>query len=440
VERHNDPRWRRVATLALTETVSWGVLYYAFSALVVPMEQELSATRGEISLAFSVAVVLRALASPLAGLWVDRGGVRSLMTTGSIAGVLLTLAWSSVGSLLQLYVVFAGIGVVTAMVLYEPAFAAVARWMRGDERATAVLWITIAAGFASTIFLPVAATLTDAFGWRGALRWLAVVVLFLTVVPHALLTEPSEPEGASDPDGPGPRGEDPGPAQPRWGRWRRRRPSRAPQRRRGTGPEVSIPTRAALRDPTFRWITLTFVCGRIPIVAVSTHLPALLVERGETATIAATIAGGIGALSVTGRIVLTVASRWTSLETLLASLYAVQAGAVLVLAFVPGRVAVLAFVVAFGLGFGATTITKPVMVAERYGPRSYGAIAGIIAAVTTAGEAASPVLVGWSRDLSGIYRPSLVALAVVLAVGVYAAQRCATAPPPLLPTGDGLRA
>jgi MFS family permease len=426
VRRRDDPRWRRVGVLALTETVSWGVLYYTFSALVVPMEQELAATRGEISLAFSVAVVFRALASPLAGVWVDRGGIRSLLTVGSAGGVLLTLAWSAVGGLWQLYLVFAGIGVVTAMVLYEPAFAAVARWMRGEERATAVLWITIAAGFASTIFLPVAATLTDAFGWREALRWLAVVVFVLTLVPHALLTEPKPAEAAAvrSPE-----------RRRRWLPGRQR--EQAPKRR--LGPEVSIPTRVALRDPTFRWITLTFVCGRIPIVAVSTHLPALLVERGESATAAATIAGAIGALSVTGRIVLTVAARWVSFEHLLASLYAVQAVAVLVLAYLPGRAAVFAFVVAFGIGFGATTITKPVMVAERYGPASYGAIAGIIAAVTTAGEAASPVLVGWSRDVAGLYRPSLVALAVVLAVGVHAAHRCAIAPPPLAGTGGSER-
>jgi MFS family permease len=119
------------------------------------------------------------------------------MTAGSLAGVGLTLAWSAVTDLLQLYVVFAGIGVVTAMVLYEPAFAAVARWMRRSERAAAVLWITLAAGFASTIFMPIAALLTESLGWRGALRWLAVVVLVLTALPHALLSEPRHvPVGA----------------------------------------------------------------------------------------------------------------------------------------------------------------------------------------------------------------------------------------------------
>lgn len=394
LKRLREPRWRRVAMLALTETVSWGVLYYTFSVLVVPMEQDLGATRGEISLVFSVAIVTRALASPIAGAWVDRRGVRSLMTTGSVAGVALTLAWASVTTLLQLRLVFAGIGVVTAMVLYEPAFAAVAKWMRNTERSTAVLWITLAAGFASTIFLPLAATLTDLVGWRDALRWLSGALILLTVVPHALLREPRQIPGLDV--------------------------------RQDQG--ASLSTRDALRSGGFWWMTLAFACGRIPIVAVTTHLPALLVERGESPVIAASITGVIGALSVTGRVMLTVASRWSSFETLLAGTYALQAIALGVLALAAGQAAVVAFVVAFGLGFGATTISKPVMVAQRYGPAAYGSIAGVIATITTVGEAASPGVVGLAHDVTRGYRSSLFGLAGILLLGAYAAGRCRSLP------------
>lgn len=417
MQRWRDPRWQGVAILAVTETVSWGVLYYAFSVFLVPMEQELMVSRAESSVVFSVAVVMRGLASPFAGAWVDRRGVRSLMTLGSVAGVLLTFAWSWVHTLLQLHLVFAGIGAVTAMVLYEPAFAAVAMWMRGRDRTRAVLWITLSAGFASTIFLPLAATLIDVFGWREALRVLALVLLVFTVAPHALLREP----GSRSRSAPG------GPAAAAV-------VARGNEAHRDAGgqplhDEVSVTARAAMRQPTFWWMTLAFACGRVPIVAVTTHLPALLVERGETAILAATITGGIGALSVTGRILLAVASRWSSFERLLAAVYALQAAAVLVLAFVPGRAAVMVFVVAFGLGFGATTITKPVMVAQRYGPAAYGSIAGVIAAVTTLSEAASPALTGIARDLSNGYQLPMLGLAGVLLVGSYAAGRCRAAPP-----------
>ena len=401
--RLRDGRWQRVVVLAGTETISWGILYYTFSVLMLPMQVSLDASRGEVSTAFSTAIVMRALAAPAAGAWVDRHGVRSLMTAGSIAGVLLTFAWSSVTSVVQLTIVFAGIGVVTAMVLYEPAFAAVARWMSGTDRASAVLWITIAGGLASTIFLPLAATLTDAFGWREALRWLAVVLLLGTALPHALFLK--EPTGEVT-TGPAPAGV----------------PAAVPRA------EPSVTAQEALRDPVFWWMTLAFMCGRAPMAAIVAHLPALLVERGETATLAAVLTGSIGALSVTGRVLMTIAARWTSFAAMLATVYAIQAAGLVLIALVPTRPAVIAFVIAFGIGFGTTTIAKPVMVAGRFGPRAYGVIAGYTAALVTFGEAASPVAVGIARDVAGDYLGALVVLAALMLLGSYASYRCRPGP------------
>jgi hypothetical protein len=43
------------------------------------------------------------------------------MTLGSLAGVVLVVAWSQVHSVVALYSVWIGIGLVMATVLYEPA-------------------------------------------------------------------------------------------------------------------------------------------------------------------------------------------------------------------------------------------------------------------------------------------------------------------------------
>jgi MFS family permease len=410
--RLRDPRWQRVLTLAFTETISWGILYYAFSVLLVPMQEALGAGRAELSTAFSIAIVARALSAPAAGSWVDRHGVRSLMTAGSLAGVLLVLAWSSVTSVVQLSLVFAGIGVVTSAVLYEPAFAAVARWMRDRDRTTAILWITIAAGFASTIFLPITATLSEALGWREALRWLALVLLVGTAVPHALLlseppsrTEPGtapEPGAASDADAVS---------------------STAGRAAAEDAVRRSVPTSDALRDSAFWWMTLAFLCGRAPMAAIAAHLPALLVDRGEAATLAALVTGAIGALSVTGRVLITVATRWMTMSRLLGTVYLLQGIGLVVMALVPTRLSALLFVVLFGIGFGATTIAKPVMIAERYGPRWYGAIAGYTAAFVTLAEAVSPIAMGIGRDVSGDYVRVMLALAVLIWIGAFATTR-----------------
>jgi MFS family permease len=46
------------------------------------------------------------------GRWLDRHGARLLMTAGSCIGVLLVLAWAMTNSLLLLYGLWAGIGLV----------------------------------------------------------------------------------------------------------------------------------------------------------------------------------------------------------------------------------------------------------------------------------------------------------------------------------------
>ena len=50
--------WVLVATLGVTETISWGVLYYAFTVYLAPMGDDLGWSRGQITGAFSLAVLL----------------------------------------------------------------------------------------------------------------------------------------------------------------------------------------------------------------------------------------------------------------------------------------------------------------------------------------------------------------------------------------------
>src|SRR6266571_4882225 len=109
--------WLVVATLAVTETISWGVLYYAFAVLLQPMRRELGWSLGQMTTAFSLALLLNGLAAILVGRWLDRHGPRLLMTAGSCAGVALVLAWSQVTDLRHFFLIWGAIGVVMATVL-----------------------------------------------------------------------------------------------------------------------------------------------------------------------------------------------------------------------------------------------------------------------------------------------------------------------------------
>src|SRR5262245_19622994 len=143
--------WVLVGTLAFTELTSWGVLYYAFSVFLVPMQEDLGWSRAALTGAFSLALLLSGVAGVPVGRWLDRHGPRGLMTVGSLAAAGLVLAWSAIKNLTAFYLIWAGIGVAMATVLYEPAFVVVAMWF-ARRRGRALTVLTFVAGFASVVY------------------------------------------------------------------------------------------------------------------------------------------------------------------------------------------------------------------------------------------------------------------------------------------------
>lgn len=405
-ERMAVPGARRlVGVLALTETVSFGVLLYAFSVLLLPMEREFGASRGALSAALAAAAVARAIAAPIVGGWVDRRGVRWLMTTGSFAGAGLVWAWSEVSSVTELLVVFIGIGVVGAMVFYEPAFAAIARLLDGRAQARATLAVTVAAGFASTIFFPTTALLEQGLGWRGALKVLAVVLLVLTAIPNLLLLRDRGGRIESSAE----------------------RPSTGEH---GPPPRIApVDLRGALASREFRLLALVLIGGGLPIAMYAAHLPALLEERGESALLASSIAGTLGVLSVTGRIALTALLRHATLPRLLVGVFLLQgAGTLVLLLGGPGRGAIIGFVLLFGIGYGTLSIATPLLVSQRFGRRSFGSITGSLEGLTGTLGAAAPLAAGLLRDAAGDYRPVMLLTLLGSAVAVAASRSLETSP------------
>ena len=362
--------WWMVAALAVTSTAGYGVLTYAFAVLLVPMQEALGADRTAVTGAQTVSLLAAALAAVPAGRWLDRWGGRALMVGCSLLATLLVLAWSQVTSVLALYAVSIGLGVASAGVLYEAAFAVVVTWFEDPRRGTAMLAITIVGGFASTIFMPLTAVLVEAHGWRQALVVRGLVYGALTVPLHLLV----------------------------------RRPRNVVPRRRETRQSIA----AAVRDPGYWLIACVFVAQGIGIFVVGVHLVAYLRELGHAPTVAANVAGLLGVMSVTGRVVTTFAARRYGL-TVVAAVFVVQAVGLALLPVVGQALApAVACVLAVGLGFGVSTIARPTLLADRYGVAGYATLAGLLAAVLTATKALAPLGAAWLRTAAGSYTPVMV--------------------------------
>lgn len=95
--------------LAVTETISYGVPYYSFAAFLLPMRHSLGYNQATLTGAFSLSVLLTGPAAIPPGAWLDCCGARGLMTAGSLFAAGCVLLWAQAGSVLGLYLAFAGI-------------------------------------------------------------------------------------------------------------------------------------------------------------------------------------------------------------------------------------------------------------------------------------------------------------------------------------------
>ncbi|HEV2128919.1 MAG TPA: MFS transporter [Thermomicrobiales bacterium] len=375
LSRHLYYGWVQVLTLSVTETISWGILYYAFSVFILPMEADLGWTRSQITGAFSLALIVSGIAGIPIGRWLDRHGPRALMTAGSVAATLLVLVWSQVGNLTTWYLLWVGIGVTMAATFYEPAFAMIAVWFR-RKRSRALTILTFFGGFASVIFIPLSERLVQAFDWRTALVILAAILAVGTIPAHALLLRRHPADLGLRPDG-----------------------ELAPEPSLNRSPatadnddEPALTWQDALRGATFWWIGGAFMLVMLAMVAVTVHLIPTLVNRGFSSGFAASAAGLVGLFALPGRLVFTPLGGRLPRQVVTALIFALEAAAIAVLAIADTRAEVIAFVVLFGSGFGAITPARAALVADVYGSRSFGTIAGVLAMLVTTARGAGPIL------------------------------------------------
>ncbi|WP_449066801.1 MFS transporter, partial [Planomonospora algeriensis] len=157
-----------------------------------------------------------------------------------------------------------------AMVLYQSAFAVIVAWFDGHERgrAGALLALTVVAGFASTIFLPLSGLLVERFGWRQALVILALLYGAAAIPLHALVLR------------------------------RRERTAHAP----AAAAQRAAITHEAVRRRPFWLLAAAFTAHGGAAAVMAVLLIAYLVHLGHPPVVAATLAGLLGVLSVTGRL------------------------------------------------------------------------------------------------------------------------------------------
>jgi MFS family permease len=376
-----------VSALGVGQLVAWGSFYYVFVSLSDPMADEFGWTKTEIAGALSVALATTGLCSYVRGRWIDRYGGRLLMTSAAFCGAALLLLWARATALWHLYAISVGMGIVSAMLLYDAAFAVVARMLGADYR-KAIIVITLFGGLASTVFVPLTQFLVSSVGWRDALICLAAIQLpFSGGIPYLLLRGRETATG--------------GAAVP------------------GSSTRV-ISIKPALAHPVFWLLALSFVSYAFVFTSLIFNLVPMLRESGYTTAEAVAAYACIGPSQLAGRVAVLTLERFISLTVagLIGTLFPVLAMIVL-MTLQPHSPLVIVFAIAFGTGMGIKTIVQATAAPEFLGRAGYGALQGALMLPVYLAQAVSPFLAAWIWQLDGRYE--LLQFVLLLMAGLSSA-------------------
>ena len=358
-----------IAALGCAQIVSWGTTYYGFPLFVLPMAESLGWSLTLINGAVTAGLLVTGLCAYPVGALIDRHGGRLVMTAGSIGAAILYLLWSHVVDVFAFYAVWLALGVCMAAILYEPAFAVLTQHFGQDSR-RAITALTLIAGFAGTVFIPLTETLLGVLPWREVLVILAVGHIVICIPIHWWFI-PDKPAAPAASNGAQESADD----------------GRAVMHRR-------------LRDPVFWGITVWFTAWAATATGVMFQIVPYLKSSGVPTTTMLIAVATVGPMQVAGRVIMMMfGDRARSI--VVGALMSVQMPvAVLILILAPPELLWLgAWAVCFGTANGILTILRGVVPGEWLGREHYGKLMGAMGLPWMVAAALAPLVTAsiWSK-------------------------------------------
>jgi sugar phosphate permease len=324
-----------------------------------------------------------------AGWIVDRFGPRRLMLAGIVmAGVALI----GLGRMTALWMFYAfyllnALGYVCGGPL--PNQVLLSRWF-DTARGKAMGFAYLGIGVGGAIVPLLSARLVAAFGWRGALQVLGVLVIALALpMAYTVREAPAATSARAD--------------------------------------RVVSSAGSLFRTPAFYLLAIASMCSIGAVGGTNQHLKLFLsLDQRYSQQDAAWIISLVLALSIVGRLLMGwLADRMPKRHVMLL-IYLLVAASIPLLFFASTPVAMYAFAVVFGLGLGGEYLIIPLIAAELFGVRVLGRLLGVVLTADGVAEAVSPMLIGYLRDVTGSYRLgffTLIAIALAGAAAVAALPR-----------------
>ncbi|WP_280171394.1 arsenite efflux MFS transporter ArsK [Agrobacterium pusense] len=375
-----------ILALGLTQIIGYGSLYYSFSILAPAMARDLNWSSEWIFGALSAALLIGGLAAPIMGKWIDRFDAGRVMTAGSaIAAVALAACALSSGKIAFVATLIA-IETASNLVQYGAAFALLVQ-IRPTVAQPSITYLTLIAGFASTIFWPVTTALHAHMSWQEVYLVFAALNLGVCLPIHAWLSF-----------------------------------SVAKSRKQASGQpakhvEPGIPP--SIRTPAFVLMVTGFALESFVNAALLVHMVPVLsgLGLGAMAVMVGTLFGPSQVLSRFTNMVF--GGGLSQLTLALISAVLLPTALVILIITAPSVPGALVFAVIFGLGSGLSSIVQGTLPLALFGSEGYGKRQGRVLAIRLVVSSTAPFVLAFMMENIGVLW-SLTVAAIVGAIAVIA--------------------
>ncbi len=358
-----------ILALGVTQNIGYGTLYYSFSILAPDMAASLAWSQEWIFGALSIALLIGGLTAPRLGSLIDRIGAGRVMTIGSAVAAAALVACAYAPGKGSYVAALVAIEVAANLVQYGAAFALLVQ-LRPEVAQRSIAYLTLIAGFASTMFWPITSALHAQFSWQNVYLIFAALNLLVCLPIHAWLARGlirSRQQAVANP------------AAPVAG-------SLAPTHRR----------------MGFVLMTTAFAVQYLASASVLVHMVPLLAGLGLGAT-AALVGTLFGPSQVASRLInMLFGKRLDALHLAMISAALIPIGALILVLAAPSIPGAMMFAVIFGMGNGLLSIVTGTLPLALFGSEGYGKMQGKTMAARLIVSASAPLVMALAMEWLGI--------------------------------------
>jgi OFA family oxalate/formate antiporter-like MFS transporter len=399
----DGPRSRlSIAVAAVLMQMALGAVY-AWSVFRNPLATRFGWSNAEVTLTFTITILVLGFSAFPGGLWMNRRGPRIVAITGGVLyGMGVFLASFADHRLWWLYISYGLMGGIGLGFGYIVPVAVLVKWF--PDRRGLITGVAVGGfGAGALVTAPIATRLIESVGVLRTFAYLGVAYLIVTVLAGSFMSNP--------PAGWRPEGWTPSPSQA----------LHRSVREYTLGEALRTPQWWAL------WVILllNITAG---ISLISQESPIFQEVAGVSAVTAAGMVGIVSIGNAIGRVFWAWASDVITRRATFVAMFLVQAALFWALPGVAS--AAVLTIVSFGIlmcyggGFG----TMPASVADYFGSKNVGPIYGLMLTAWGIASAIGPLLIARLRETTGTYRGPLRVIAAVMIVS--ALLPLVVSPPP----------